>query len=195
MGSDELICLNSLMLHLAVAIDRTDIKLLLMEGLEAVESKNNDIQGLNWLPSVCTVETSASVEQHVPEQQQTHQTKRKLSAPQDKQLVKKQRLKNKNEVRDGTWLVEEELIKLKQAEQLRKVEDMLINELYASAVILRISNLAAEKSGCRKCKTENAGLFVFISHHDEEKCLMNLKWEEKVAKFFDQAYRTMHQPQ
>ena len=58
--------------------------------------------------------------------------------------------------------------------------------------MLRINNLVAEKSGCRKCKTENAGLFVFISHHDEEKCLMDLKWEEKVAKFFDQAYRTVN---
>ena len=57
--------------------------------------------GFNWLPSVSTVETSASAEQqHVLEQQQSHQTKRKLSAPQDKQLVKKQKLKNKNEVRD-----------------------------------------------------------------------------------------------
>ena len=90
-GSDELICLNSLMPHLAVAIDSTDVKLLLMEGLQAVESKTNDIPGLNLLPSVSTVETSASVEQHVPEQQQTHQTKRKLSAPQDKQFVKKQK--------------------------------------------------------------------------------------------------------
>ena len=159
LGSDELICLNSLMPHLAVAIDSTDVKLLLMEGLEAVESKNNDISGLNWLPSVSTVETSASVEQHVPEQQQSHQTKRKLSAPQDKQLVKKQKLKNKNQVRNGTSLVEE-LIKLKQAEQLRKVEDMLINELYAGAVTLRVNNLVAEKSGCRKCKTGNAGLSV-----------------------------------
>ena len=80
------------------------------------------------------------------------------------------------EVCDGTSLVEE-LIKLKQAEQLRKVENMLINELYVSAVILRINNLVADKSGCQKCKAENAGLFVFISHHDEEKCSMNLKWE------------------
>ena len=101
LGSNELICLNSLMPHLAVAIDSTDVKLLLMKGLEAMESKNNDIPGLNWLPSVSTVETSASAEQqHVLEQQQSHQTKRKLSAPQDKQLVKKQKLKNKNEVRD-----------------------------------------------------------------------------------------------
>ena len=45
LGSDELICLNSLMPHLAVAIDSTDVKLLLMEGLEAMESKNNDIPG------------------------------------------------------------------------------------------------------------------------------------------------------
>ena len=66
LGSNELICLNSLMLHLAVPIDSTDVKLLLMEGLEAVESKNNDISGLNWLPSVSTAETSASMEQHVP---------------------------------------------------------------------------------------------------------------------------------
>ena len=57
----------------------------------------------------------------------------------------KKKLKNKNEVRDGTSLVEEELIKLKQAEQLRKVEDMLINKLYTSAVILRINILVAEK--------------------------------------------------
>ena len=69
LGSDELICLNSLMPHLAVAIESTDIILLLMELLEAVESKNNDIPGLKWLPSVITVETSASVKQHVPEQQ------------------------------------------------------------------------------------------------------------------------------
>ena len=131
------------------------------------------------------------MEQHVPEQQQSHRTKRKLSASQDKQLVKKQKLKNKNEVHDGTSLVEEELIKIKQAEQWRKVEDMSINELYACAVILRINNLAAEKNGCRKCKTENVGLFVFISHHDLKKCLMNLKSEEKVAKLFDQAYRTI----
>ena len=68
---------------------------------------------------------------------------------------------------------------------------MLINKLYASAVILLISNLVVEKSGCRKCKTENTGLFVFLSHHDQEKCLRNLKWEEKVAKFFEQAYRTI----
>ena len=83
--------------------------------------------------------------------------------------------------------------KLKQAEQLRKVEDMLTDELshYASAVILRINNVVTEESDCRKCKTENAGLFVFISHHDQDKCLMNLKWEEKVAKFFDQTYRTI----
>ena len=47
LGSDELICLNSLMPHLTVAIDSTDVKLLLIEGLEAVESKNNDIPGLN----------------------------------------------------------------------------------------------------------------------------------------------------
>ena len=152
LGSDELIYLNSLMPHLAVAIDSTDVKLILMEGLEAVKSKNNDIPGLNWLPSLSTVETSASVEQHVPEQQQTHQTKRKLSAPQHKQLVKKQKLKNKNEVRDGTSLVEEELIKLKRAEQLRKVEDMLINELYASAVILRINNLVAEKVAVKNAR-------------------------------------------
>ena len=75
---------------------------------------------------------------------------------------------------------------------MRKVENMLINELYASAVILHINNLVADKSGCQKGKAENAGLFVFISHHDEEKCLMNLKWEEKVAKFFNQAYRTIN---
>ena len=137
---------------LVVALDSTDGKLLLIEGLEAVESKNNDIPGLNWLPSVRTVETSASVEQHVPEQQQTHQTKRKLSAPQDKQLVKKQELKNNNEVRDGTSLVEEELIKLKQAEQLRNMEDMLINKLYASAVILHINNLVAEKVAVKNAR-------------------------------------------
>ena len=33
--------------HLAVVIDNTYIKLLLMEGLEAVESKTNKIWGLN----------------------------------------------------------------------------------------------------------------------------------------------------
>ena len=36
LGSDELICLNSLMPHLAVAVDSTDVNLLPMEGLEAV---------------------------------------------------------------------------------------------------------------------------------------------------------------
>ena len=80
--SNELICLNSL-IPPAVAIDSTDVKLLPLEELEAVESKNNDIPRLNWLPSASTAQTSASVEQHVPEQQQNHQTKRKLSALQD----------------------------------------------------------------------------------------------------------------
>ena len=53
-----------------------------------MESKNNDISGLNWLPSVSTVEISVSVQQHVPEQQRSHKTKCKLSTPQDKKWPK-----------------------------------------------------------------------------------------------------------
>ena len=106
LGSNELICLNSL-IPLAVAIDSTDVNLLLLEGLQAVESKNSDSPGLNWLPLASTVQTSASVEQHVPEKQQSHQTKRKLSALQDiNSWSKSKNCKNKHQVHHGTSLAE-----------------------------------------------------------------------------------------
>ena len=55
-----------------------------------------------------------------------------------------------------------------------------------------INNLVESKSGCQNCKAHSSGLFVYISNHDQDKCLLNLSWEDKVKKFFSAAYKRIN---
>ena len=82
-----------------------------------------------------------------------------------------------------------------KATQLEKTKDTLINDIYMNDVIFGINRLVLEKSGCRKCEVHSKGYFVGISHHDAEKCLLHLPWEEKVELMFEKAYKAVNHEQ
>ena len=65
--------------------------------------------------------------------------------------------------------------------------------MYMNQVTFHINKLVESTSGCQKCKAHRSGLFVYISNHDQDKCLLNLTRETKVKRFFSAAYKRINQ--
>ena len=165
----ELIQFGGCLPNIAVAVDSTDVEMIIEQGFGILGFQPQDGCLLSENPT-----------EETPKRKNEHDVR---NVPKGKKMRQEEQAAFGETLPYGNVTLFNSLTITPEQFQLHEVERMLVDNLYASAIRLRICNTMKNVNDCKQCDIESG----FSPNSDNEMCIWKLTWKERIEKYFDKA--------